>query len=83
MAKHHAEQEEEKHLHEQTILLTLTNRLLSHSTLEDVMSYLVEEVVRLLDVDACALLLPASSPSFPGWQVTDLYRPARQVGGDL
>jgi phosphoserine phosphatase RsbU/P len=83
MAKHHAEQEEEKHLHEQTVLLTLTNQLLSHSTLEDVMSYLVEEVVRLLDVDACALLLPASSPSFPGWQVTDLYRPARQVGGDL
>ncbi len=28
-------------------------------------------------------LLPATSPAFNGWQFSDLYRPARQVGGDL
>ncbi len=43
-----------KHRHEQTVLLNLTSQLLSRSKLEDLMSYLVEEVVRLFSVDACA-----------------------------
>jgi sigma-B regulation protein RsbU (phosphoserine phosphatase) len=87
MAKHHAEQEEEKHLHEQTVLLTLTNQLLTHSTLEDVMSYLVEQVVRLLDVDACALLLPEEESGYlvfrasAGWLSNPVVERRRVLNG--
>ena len=28
-------------------------------------------------------LLPAEVPSLPGWQLTPIYRPAREVGGDF
>jgi sigma-B regulation protein RsbU (phosphoserine phosphatase) len=52
----------EQHIHEQAALLDLSNQLLSRLDLDDVMSYLVEEVRRLLQADACALLLPGEEP---------------------
>lgn len=45
---------------EQAVLLDLSEQLLSHPKLDGLMSYLVDEVPRLLNVDACAILLPAA-----------------------
>jgi serine phosphatase RsbU (regulator of sigma subunit) len=88
MATNHVEQVTEKYLHEQTVLLALTNQLLSHSTLEDAMSYLVEEVVRLLAVDACALLLPEEQSSYlifsasTGWISNPVVERRRILNGE-
>jgi serine phosphatase RsbU (regulator of sigma subunit) len=48
----------EQRLEEQAALLALSNRLLRRPELDDMICCLVEEVRRLLQVDACALLLP-------------------------
>jgi sigma-B regulation protein RsbU (phosphoserine phosphatase) len=48
----------DRRIHEQTALLSLSNQLLSHLDLEDLMDYLVREARQLLEADACALLLP-------------------------
>ncbi|MBE9471113.1 MAG: SpoIIE family protein phosphatase [Chloroflexi bacterium] len=48
----------ERRIHEQAALLDLSNQLSSHLDLDDGMSFLVEEACRLLQADACALLLP-------------------------
>lgn len=50
----------ERRIHEQAVLLELSNQLLSRSDLDDLMNFLVERVAQLLDVDACAILLPDS-----------------------
>ena len=47
----------ERRVYEQAALLELSNQLLARSSLDDLMAYLVEEVRRLLRVDACAVLL--------------------------
>lgn len=52
----------EQRIHEQAALLDLSNQLLSRLDLDDVMGYLVEEARRLLQADACALLLPGEEP---------------------
>jgi len=52
----------EQRIHEQAALLDLSNQLLSRLDLDDVMGYLVEEALRLLQADACALLLPGEEP---------------------
>ena len=49
---------QEQRIHEQAALLDFSNQLLARHNLEDLMDYLVLEVRRLLQVDACALLLP-------------------------
>src|SRR5688572_29586232 len=49
----------EQRLHEQSALLDFSNQLLSRRDLDDLFNYLVEEARRLLEVDACALLLPS------------------------
>jgi serine phosphatase RsbU (regulator of sigma subunit) len=48
----------ERRIHEQAALLTLSNQLLSQTSMDDLICCLVEEVQRLLQVDGCALLLP-------------------------
>ncbi|HEX6385756.1 MAG TPA: SpoIIE family protein phosphatase [Anaerolineae bacterium] len=50
----------ERRVYEQAALLELSNQLLARSDLTDLMAYLVEEVQRLLQVDACAVLLVRS-----------------------
>jgi len=45
-------------LREQSALLALSNQLLMRTSLSDLTEFLVREVARLLEVDACALLLP-------------------------
>jgi len=47
----------ERRVYEQAALLELSNQLLARSNLDELMAYLVEEVRRLLQVDACAVLL--------------------------
>ncbi len=49
---------QERRIHEQAALLDLSHQLLSRPGLEDLVSYLVEEVRSLLSADACAMLLP-------------------------
>lgn len=49
---------QERRVHEQASLLGFSNQLLSRLDLDDLLSYLVEEARRLLQVDACAVLLP-------------------------
>lgn len=53
----------ERRVHEQAVLLELSNQLLSRSDLDDLMTFLVERVSRLLDADACAILLPGETKS--------------------
>ena len=52
----------EQRIHEQGILLELSNQLLKRPDLSDLMDYLVKEAHRLLQVDACSLLLPGERP---------------------
>jgi serine phosphatase RsbU (regulator of sigma subunit) len=54
---------QEQRIHQQAVLLQLSQQLLSHRDLDEVMAYVVEEVPRLLNVDSCAILLP--DPSNP------------------
>ncbi len=50
-----------KHARELTALLEFSNRLLGHGDLDVLMRHLVDEVRRLLNADACALILPDTS----------------------
>ncbi len=49
---------QERRVKEQGMLLDFSNQLLSRREPGDLMSYLVAEVQRALEVDACALMLP-------------------------
>jgi serine phosphatase RsbU (regulator of sigma subunit) len=51
----------EKRINEQAALLELSSQLLSRLNFEDLSSYLVHEVRRLLDFDACTIFLPNES----------------------
>ncbi len=51
----------EKRINEQAALLELSSQLLSRLNFEDLSSYLVNDVRRLLDFDACAIFLPNES----------------------
>jgi serine phosphatase RsbU (regulator of sigma subunit) len=76
-----------RRVHEQAALLDLSNQLLGRSDLDDLMGYLVEEVRRLLRVDASALLLPGERPdrlifgAASGWRV-DPVASQCEVSGD-
>jgi sigma-B regulation protein RsbU (phosphoserine phosphatase) len=82
---------QEQRIHEQMALLDLSNQLLAHLDLDELIVYLVEEVRRLLQVDACALLLPGHDPDYlyfraaAGWlsqPVANQYRvPADERSG--
>ncbi|MFW6097708.1 MAG: SpoIIE family protein phosphatase [Chloroflexota bacterium] len=66
---------QERLLQEQGMLLNFTNQLLSRLDLDDVMSFLVDEVRSLLAVDACALLLPdEEDPTYLRFRATSGWR---------
>ncbi len=77
----------EQRIHEQAALLDLSNQLLSHHKMDDLMSYLVDKVKNLLHADACAVLLPdekSASLAFyaaAGWRV-DPVTAGRRVPPD-
>ena len=48
-----------KRINEQAALLRFTNQLLAYQDIDELMDYLVREVLRILQTDACALVLPA------------------------
>jgi len=52
----------EQRIHEQATLLDLSNQLLGRRNMDDLMIFLVEETQRLLQADACSLLLPGDEP---------------------
>jgi len=78
---------QEQRIHEQAALLDLSNRLLSQTSMNDLLCCLVEEVQRLLRADGCALLLPdekSDSLAFhaaSGWRV-DPVAAQRRVPAD-
>jgi GAF domain-containing protein len=49
---------QERRIHEQSLLLDFSNQLLSRLDLDELLKFLVQEVMRLLQFDACAVLLP-------------------------
>lgn len=51
----------EKRVNEQAALLELSSQLLSRLNFEDLRSYLVSEVKRLLECDACTIFMPNES----------------------
>jgi serine phosphatase RsbU (regulator of sigma subunit) len=65
---------QERHIHEQAALLEFSNQLLSRLDLDDLIYYLVEAVRDLLQVDACALLLPAQEPGYLAFQAVSGWR---------
>ncbi|MCP5098622.1 MAG: SpoIIE family protein phosphatase [Chloroflexi bacterium] len=82
---------QDRRIHEQAALLDFSNQLLSRRDLEDLINYLVTTLRELLDVDACALLLPGEDPNYldfvahSGWRsepVKNKYRvPADKRSG--
>lgn len=52
----------ERRIDEQAALLEFTNQLLTQPRLDDLMSSLVKEIKRLLQVDACALVMLGDEP---------------------
>lgn len=71
---------QERRIHEQAVLLELSNQLLSRHDLDDLIHYLINEIRRLLPVDACTLLLMEDDDSSlcfcwaAGWQTDPLKR---------
>jgi serine phosphatase RsbU (regulator of sigma subunit) len=61
----------ERRIDEQAALLDLSNQLLSRLDLDEVIGYLVEEVPRLLQADAAALLLPDFEPGMLAFHATN------------
>ena len=72
---------------EQAALLEFTSHLLRNPDLDQVVSYLVKEVVRLLKVDACGLLLPDEKPGYlifkasAGWHSDPVVEQRRVSSG--
>jgi serine phosphatase RsbU (regulator of sigma subunit) len=81
------DQLKDQRIQEQAALLDLSNQLLSRLDLDDVMECLVQEVRRLLQADACALLLPGEGSgqlvfgAASGWHV-DPVADRYQVSSD-
>lgn len=70
----------ERRIGEQATLLQFTNQLLGQPQPGDLMDYLVKEIRRLLDVDACALVMPGDEPGTLAFAASDGWRndPATQ-----
>jgi sigma-B regulation protein RsbU (phosphoserine phosphatase) len=78
---------EERRVHEQAALLSLSNQLLNRSDLDDLVDYLVKEARRLSGADACSLVLPDENGDFllfraaDGW-LSDPVAEGRRVPAD-
>jgi serine phosphatase RsbU (regulator of sigma subunit) len=65
---------QERRIQEQAALLDLSNQLLRRLNMDDLLGYLVEETQRMLQADACALLLPAEEPGFLEFRAASGWR---------
>lgn len=78
---------QERRIHEQAALLDFSQQLLGQHKLDDLMAYLVREVRQMLDIDACALLLPGEDAGLldfraaSGWH-NDPVAAGRRVPAD-
>jgi len=74
----------EQRIDEQSALLELSNQLLGRLVMDDIIAYLINVVPKLLQADACALMLPAEDPKMlefrvaKGWRV-DPVATERQI----
>ncbi len=79
----------EQRIHEQAALLELSHQLLSRLDPDDLMGYLVEDVRRLMEADACTLFLPDEEPGYlafraaSGWQDDPVARLRRTPANEL
>ena len=64
----------EQRIQEQSALLELSNQLLGRLNMDDILAYLVEVVPKLLQADACALMLPGEDPGFLEFRVAKGWR---------
>ena len=81
----------EQHIHEQAMLLELSNQLLIRHDPDELMRYLVQEVQTLMESDACTLILPDDESGYLsfraacGWHtdpVAEGYRaPDNEISG--
>ena len=65
---------QDRRIHEQAALLDLSNLLLRGDDPEELMRLLVDQVRRLLDLDAAALLLPAAEPGYLAYTAASGWR---------
>ncbi len=78
---------QERRIDEQQALLTLSNQLLSRPNLDDLLPYLASTIRRMLQADACAVLLPDEAAqalvfvAAAGWQ-TDPVAGRRTLPAD-
>ncbi len=74
---------QEQRVREQAALLEVSNQLLGRGDLDELIGYLADEVRQLVQVDACALLLPAEEPgslafrAASGWRTDPVARQYR------
>jgi serine phosphatase RsbU (regulator of sigma subunit) len=64
----------EQRIHEQAALLELSNQLLSHLDMDEMTTYLAQEVQRLLEADACSLILPDEEPGYLAFRAASGWR---------
>jgi len=64
----------ERRVQEQAALLELSNQLLGRLVMDDIISYLMNVVPGLLQVDACALMLPGEKNDFLEFRVSKGWR---------
>lgn len=55
---------QEQRIHEQAALLDVSQQLLSHRNLDELVRYIVETVRELISADACAVLLTGPDPDY-------------------
>ncbi len=65
---------QEQRINEQAALLELSNQLLSRPRVDDLMHYLVQEIRRLLQMDACAVVMPAEEPGMLAYVAASGWR---------
>ena len=79
----------EQRIDEQAALLAFTTQLLTRRKLDDLMDYLVKEIKRLLQVDACALVLPGDESgaldfvAATGWRNSPVTQVKRVPGSEF
>jgi sigma-B regulation protein RsbU (phosphoserine phosphatase) len=65
---------QERRVHEQAALLDFSSQLLSRLGLDDLSDLLVEDVRRMFQADACALLLPGDDPAILEFRAASGWR---------
>ncbi|MCO5246635.1 MAG: SpoIIE family protein phosphatase [Anaerolineae bacterium] len=71
----------ERRIDEQAALLDFSNQLLGRPKLDDLMEYLALEMLRLLEIDACAVILPADAEGFLIFSAAAGWRDDPVAGG--